>query len=218
MTTAWDEQPQDHKSIEELIEDGEWDIVASFFQSHPEEIRGKIDPSNGSTILHAICFISSSPESLVELVVDTWPEALTIQEKKFGATPLHILCWSSQRSRRKVEILLDKMQPKDLLIRNRVLGSTALHSACGNNAELPVIQAIVKKYPPILLVKTFDQSNTALNAAWLSHVQTIPGKSHYISIRPRVWSLLGRGALSEHLFLCFFFCGRSYSSRSYSEG
>jgi hypothetical protein len=177
MTTVQDDQPQNHQSIEELIEAGEWDIVSSFFQSHPEEIRGRIDPSNGSTILHAVCFISSSPESLVELVVDTWPEALTIQEKKFGATPLHILCWSSQRSLRKVEILLNRIQPRDLLIRNKVLGSTVLHSACGNNVELPVIQAIVKKYPPILLAKTFDQSNTAVNAVWHSHLQTIPGES-----------------------------------------
>jgi hypothetical protein len=176
MATAQGEPPQDHKSIDEWIEAGEWDIVTSYIQFHPEEIRGKVDPFNGSTILHAICFIISSPESLVELVVDTWPEALTIQEKKFGATPLHILCWSSQRSSRKVEILLNRMQPKDLMIRNRVLGSTALHSACGNNAELPVIRAIVKKYPPILLAKTFDQNNTALNAVWHAHLQTIPGE------------------------------------------
>jgi hypothetical protein len=203
MTTAQDEQQSYlHNSMDELIEAGEWDIVKSFFQSHPEEIRGKIDPSNGSTILHAICFISSSPASLVELVADTWPEALTIQEKKFGATPLHILCWSSQRSLRKVEILLHRMQPKDLLIRNRVLGSTALHSACGNNAKLPVIQAIVKKYPPILLAKTFDQNMTAVNAVWHSHLQTIPGE--YNSIQPRVWSLLSRAILSQLLFLCFF--------------
>lgn len=176
MATPQDQQSREPRYIDELIKAGEWDTVTTFFQSHPEEIRGKIDPSNGSTILHAICFISSSPESLVELVVDTWPEAVIIQENRFGATPLHILCWSSQRSRRKVEILLDRMHPKDLLIRNRVLGSTALHSACGNNAELPVIQAIVKKYPPVLLAKTFDQRNTAVNAVWHSHLQTIPGK------------------------------------------
>ncbi|KAG7353655.1 ankyrin repeat domain protein [Nitzschia inconspicua] len=171
MTTTQEEQ----QSIEALIEAGEWDTVTTFFQSHPEEIRGKINPSDGSTILHAICFISSSPDSLIELVVDTWPEAVTIQENRFGATPLHLLCWSSQRSRRKVEILLERMQPKDLLIRNRIMGSTALHSACGNNAELPVLQAIVKKYPPVLLAKTFDQHSTALNAVWSSHLQTIPG-------------------------------------------
>jgi hypothetical protein len=177
MATSQVEQllQEEQRSIDQLIKDEEWETVTAFFQSHPEEIRGKIDPSNGSTILHAICFISSSPESLVEFVVDTWPKAATIQEKRFGATPLHILCWISQRSRRKVEILLDRMQPKDLMIQNRVMGSTALHSACGNNAELPVIQAIVKKYPPVLLAKTFDQNSTAVNAVWHSHLQTIPG-------------------------------------------
>mmetsp|Transcript_8360 Transcript_8360/g.14690 ORF Transcript_8360/g.14690 Transcript_8360/m.14690 type:complete len:385 (-) Transcript_8360:272-1426(-) len=166
---------QDLRSIDELIKEGEWGLVREWYEAHPEDIRGYTDPNTGSTVLHAICFISSTPASLLEFVVDTWPDALTIQEQRYGATPLHILCWSSQRSRRKVEILLERMKPKDLMIRNRVLGSTALHSACGNNAELPVIQAIIRKYPPVVLAKTFDQSHTAMNALWHSHLQTIPG-------------------------------------------
>lgn len=176
MATPQDKGTHPQQSVDELILAGEWDTVTAFFQSHPEEILCKIDPTNGSTILHAICFTSSSPESLVELVVDTWPEAVTKQEDRFGATPLHILCWSSQRSRRKVEILLSRMQPKDIMIQNQVMGSTALHSACGNNAELPVLRALVNKYPPVLLAKTFDQRSTAVSALWSSHLQTIPGK------------------------------------------
>jgi hypothetical protein len=176
MATLQENEAHPQRSVDELINAGEWDTVTAFFQSHPGEIRGKVDASNGSTILHAICFISSSPESLVELVVDTWPEAVTKQENRFGATPLHILCWISQRSRRKVEILLERMQPKDIMIQNRVMGSTALHSACGNNAELPVLRALVNKYPPVLLAKTFDQRSTAVSAVWSSHLQTIPGE------------------------------------------
>jgi hypothetical protein len=162
------------KSIDQLIKDGEWDLVREWYETHPQEVT-QINPTNNSTVLHAICYISSAPIDLFEYIVDTFPEALTIQERRFGTIPLHVLCWSSQRSRRKVEILLERMKPKDLLIRNSILGSTPLHSACGNNAELPVIKAIVRKYPPVVLAKTFDQSQTALNALWHSHLQTIPG-------------------------------------------
>ena len=161
------------KSIPELIEKGEWDLVRGWYEAHPEEIRGHVDPSNGSTILHAICSISSAPMSLLEFVIDTWPEAVTIQENKYGATPLHFLCWGVQRSPEKVKALLERMKPEDLIIRNRVLGSTVLHSACGSHADLSVIKAIVRKYPPVLLAKTFDQ-HTALHALWHSHLQSIP--------------------------------------------
>jgi len=162
-----------HKSIPDLIKDGQWDVVRDWYEDHPEEIRGHVDPSNGSTILHAICSISSAPASLLEFVADTWPEALVIQECRFGATPLHLLCWNLQRHPKKVEVILQRIKPVDLMIRNRVLGSTVLHSACGSQADLSVIKAIVQKHPPLLLAKTFDQ-HTALHALWHSHLQSIP--------------------------------------------
>jgi ankyrin repeat protein len=164
----------DRRTIDELIQAGEWDLVRDFYENHPESVIGYKD-ARGATALHAFCRISSTPVSLIQYVVDTWPEALTIQENRFGATPLHLLCWSSQRSRQKVEVLLERMKPSDLMIRNRILGSTPLHSACGNNAELPVIKAIVRKHPPVLLAKTYDQQATAIAALWHSHLQTIPG-------------------------------------------
>jgi ankyrin repeat protein len=161
------------KSIPDLIKDGQWNLVRDWYEAHPEEIRGHVDPSNGSTVLHAICSISSAPLSLHEFVADVWPEALTIQEYKYGATPLHLLCWTIQRHSKKIEVLLERMKPEDLMIRNRVSGSTILHSACGNHADLSVVKAIVQKYPPVLLAKTFDQ-HTALHALWHSHLTSIP--------------------------------------------
>ena len=79
------------KSVSELVVDGQWDVVRDWFLARPEEIRGRVDPSNGSTILHALCFSNSAPVSLLEFVADTWPQALTIQENRYGATPLHLL-------------------------------------------------------------------------------------------------------------------------------
>eukprot|EP00536_Pseudo-nitzschia_multiseries_P010854 jgi/Psemu1/307700/fgenesh1_kg.348_\ len=162
-----------NESIPELIKEEKWDVVRNWYEAHPEEIQGHVDPSNGSTILHAICTFASAPVSLLEFVIDTWPEAVTIQENRYGATPLHILCWRVQRSPEKVNVLLERMKPEDVLIRNRVLGSTVLHSACGSNAELSVIEAIVRKHPPVLLAKTFGQ-HTALHALWQSDLQSIP--------------------------------------------
>lgn len=164
---------EENTSILDWIVEGKWNIVEAWCKAHPEEILGHVDPSNGSTILHAICSIAGAPVSLFRVVVDIWPEATTVQEKRYGATPLHLLCWNFQRSPEKVEVLLGRMKPEDLMIRNNVLGSNALHSACGSHADLSVIKAIVRKHPPLLLAKTFDQ-HTALNALWHSHLQSIP--------------------------------------------
>ena len=168
------QEQSEQRTIDQLIHAGEWNLVREFYENHPEAIIGYKD-SQGATALHTFCHISSTPIDLVEYVADTWPEALTMLEDRFGATPLHVLCWSSQRSRQKVELLLARMKPSDMMIRNRVLGSTPLISACGNNAELPVIKAIVRKHPPVLLAKTYDQQGTALAAVWHTHLQTIPG-------------------------------------------
>lgn len=163
--------PEGYKPVNDLVVNGKWDEVKEYYEAHPEEIR-VIDPSNGSTVLHALCFNASTPVSLLEFVADTWPEAVTIQEKRYSATPLHLLCWIFQPNRKKVDVLLKRMKPKDLMIRNSVLGSTVLHSACGSQNDISVIQAIVEKYPPILLAKTFEQ-HTALHALWHSHMQSI---------------------------------------------
>ena len=162
------------KSIPELIQDGQWDVVKAYYEAHPEEIKDHIDPTNGSTILHAVCAIPASPVGIIELVADTWPEALTVQENRYGATPLHLMCWTNQKYLRRVEALLNRYRsPQDLLLRNKVLGSTVLHSACGNHADLSIIEAIVRKHPPVLLAKSKNQ-DTVFHALWQSHLQSIP--------------------------------------------
>lgn len=164
--------PEAYKSVNDLVVDGKWDAVEDWFEAHPHEIRGVIDPTNGLTILHILCYNPSTPVKLLTLVADTWPEAITIQEKRFGATPLHLLCWTITRNREKVDALLKHMKPEDLMIRNSGPGSTVLHSACGSHADISVIEAIIKKHPPILLAKTFEQ-HTAFYALWHSHMQSI---------------------------------------------
>eukprot|EP00529_Nitzschia_sp_RCC80_P018606 CAMPEP_0113475664 /NCGR_PEP_ID=MMETSP0014_2-20120614/19241_1 /TAXON_ID=2857 /ORGANISM="Nitzschia sp." /LENGTH=501 /DNA_ID=CAMNT_0000368599 /DNA_START=395 /DNA_END=1901 /DNA_ORIENTATION=+ /assembly_acc=CAM_ASM_000159 len=173
--------PMRRPDIPDLVRRGEWGEIRRWYENHPDELS-RIDQSTGSTVLHALCYATSTPISLLKFVVDAWPGALKVQEKRFGSTPLHILVWSSQRSVSKVELLLDRIDDaKDTMVRNRVLGSTILHSACGNNVDLKVIQAIVNKHRPIVLAKTFDQ-HTAVYAVWHSHMNSIPGHMQIASI------------------------------------
>jgi len=66
------------------------------------------------------------------------------------------------------------MEPKDLLLKNR-FGGTVLDSACGSQAGLPVIKAIVQANPSIILERTKPYNHTALTSLWHSHLQSIPG-------------------------------------------
>lgn len=162
------------KRLAKLIEEGEWFLVRERIKSHPEELIGYVDPLTGWTVLHDMCHKPPVPEDLFRMVVEMYPQATALQEKNYLATPLHILCWSSQRSVRKVHVLLEHMSPDDLLKRNR-FGGTVLHSACGSHAFLPVIQAIVQANPSIVLERTYEYNHTALTALWHAHLQSIPG-------------------------------------------
>lgn len=185
------------KSIPELIRDEQWDVVKKYYEAHPEEIMGRVDPANGSTVLHAVCAIASTPVDVIELVADAWPDALMVQENRYGATPLHLLCRTVQKYSRKVEALLRRYRrPEDFLVRSKVLGSTVLHSACGGHADLAIIQAIVRKHPPILLAKSVNQ-HTVFHALWQSHLQSIPVHLHIARI------LRGHEVESNELFAKF---------------
>lgn len=163
----------EERSMAELIESGAFDLALQFCRLHPEAIQG-IDPTTGATVLHLLCRKPPVPMELLREVLNLYPEAARVQERLYLATPLHILVWTSQRTCGKVELLLKYMKPEDLELRNR-FGGTPLHSACGSQASLQVIQQIVRKNPSIVSAKTFEYSHTALTALWQSHLQSIQG-------------------------------------------
>lgn len=163
----------EERSMAELIESGAFDLALQFCRLHPEAIQG-IDPTTGATVLHLLCRKPPVPMELLREVLNLYPEAVRVQERLYLATPLHILVWTSQRTSGKVELLLKYMKPEDLELRNR-FGGTPLHSACGSQASLQVIQQIVRKNPSIVSAKTFEYSHTALTALWQSHLQSIQG-------------------------------------------
>ena len=164
------------KDLPGLINDGEWLLVRSRIKNRPEEVIGFIDETTGWTILHDLCSKPPTPEDIFRATVDLWPDAIKVQEKNYRATPLHVLCWSSQRSVKKVQILLEHMNhpEHDMMARNR-FGGTVLHSAAGCHAGLPVLKALIEKYPPIAMARTQEYNHTALTALWHAHLQSIPG-------------------------------------------
>ena len=172
--------------IEQVSQDADaadsdaWDVVRERCQSHPDEMSILDDSSQGQTtkgrrsVLHQLCATPNAPDDVLQTVVEAFPQALVTQEAEFGATPLHMLMWTTLRSTSKLKLLLEHMEPHDLLLKNRFSG-TALHSACGMNATLETIQLLVRKNPKILLERTRDHSHTSLTALWDSHLQSIPG-------------------------------------------
>lgn len=163
----------EERSMAELIESGEFDLALQFCRLHPEAIQG-VDSQTGATVLHLLCRKPPAPMELLRAVLNLFPEAVRVQERLYLATPLHILVWTSQRTSGKVELLLQYMKPEDLELRNR-FGGTPLHSACGSQASLQVIQRIVQKNPSIVSAKNYEYSHTALTALWHSHLQSIQG-------------------------------------------
>ena len=174
--------------IEQVSQDADaadsdaWDVVRERCQSHPDEMSILDDDSSsqgqmmtkGQSVLHQLCATPNAPDDVLQTVVKAYPQALVTQEAEFGATPLHMLMWTTLRSTSKLKLLLEHMEPQDLLLKNRFSG-TALYSACGMNATLETIQLLVQKNPKILLERTRDHSHTSLTALWDSHLQSIPG-------------------------------------------
>lgn len=167
--------PNDNSKLNlcQLIERGEWRQAQSYCQLHPSEVR-ETDPLTGGTVLHRLCNKPPAPIELFETVIRLFPEAVRIQELSYKATPLHILAWTSQRTVGKVRLLLEYMIPEDLLLRNR-FGGTVLHSACGSQASLDVIKAMIAKNPSIVSLRTYEYNHTALTALWHTHLQSIQG-------------------------------------------
>eukprot|EP00934_Nitzschia_sp_Nitz4_P003463 Nitzschia sp. Nitz4//scaffold56_size114212//70126//71223//NITZ4_003956-RA/size114212-processed-gene-0.42-mRNA-1//1//CDS//3329554724//3453//frame0 len=163
----------DQRNLAQLIALSHWNEALICCQECPEQAQ-IVDPLTGGTALHRLCSQPQSPIELFRTVLELYPEAVRIQEATYNATPLHILSWTSQRSSGRVNLMLQAMEPDDVLLRNR-FGGTALHSACGSQSSLEVIQAIVQKNPSVIGQRTYDFNHTALTALWQSHLQSIQG-------------------------------------------
>ena len=159
-------------SIFDLIEEADWEAVASLVSKNPEQ-ASLIDHVSGQAPLHKLCSIGSCSEELIDLVARCAPRMIRLTDKVYNDTPLHIQCRNSQTTSGKIKILLQYATPDDILKRN-VIGGTCLHSACGHNANLDVLEQIVKFNPAVLKVCTFDQI-PPIRGLFFSYTQSIPG-------------------------------------------
>ena len=165
-------EEQNDRSIFELLNSHEWEEVKTRCESHPSEAR-TIDARTGSSPLHLVCSIGSAPAYAIEACASAAPEMVKLKEKRFQDSPLHIVCRNSQTSAEKAETVLKFCDPEDLLMQN-VIGGTPLHSACGHNALLSVLQHLVRTNPA-LLRKNTNEGVLPLRALFHSYMQSIPG-------------------------------------------
>ena len=113
------------RNLFEAAAEGDWDLVRSRLDSHEEEAKD-IHPTTNQTLLHVLCKDANAPEDVFDRVLTIFPEGCKIQDKIYSTTPLHVLCWNSQRSVSRVHRLLQVMDSEDLLIRNRFGGTVSL--------------------------------------------------------------------------------------------
>lgn len=168
--------------IHALVEQQDWDVLASHFQKHPEEAKRVLD-SKGWTALNLLCSIGSSPADVIELVAGLDPAAIARADTRYGDTPLHLVARHSQTSATKIKILLSHLGDENnegLLIRNR-FGGTVLHSACNHNAVLGVLQALVMASPHLLQIHTHDGIHPS-HTLFSAYIQTINGCMHVARI------------------------------------
>jgi ankyrin repeat protein len=158
-----------------LIENQRWDDVRALVEKHPSEAKRIVNQSRDWTLLHWLSSIGSTPAHLIRSVAVLNPDAILLQERRYGDTPLHYACRNSQTSSSKLQILLGLCPPNSekILTRNH-FGGTPLHSASNHNAVLSALQALVQANERILQIKT-HQGAHAVSTLWHAYIQTIQG-------------------------------------------
>ena len=170
-----EKESENERDLQSLIEENVWDRVYERILEKPDTAKQIVNVSLGWYLLHWLCSIGSAPLELIQLVASVYPEAITAPDRRYGDTPLHIVCRNSQTSSQKMKVLLQYLgdNREGVLIRN-IFGGTALHSASNHNALLEVLQLLVECNPRILRVTTLEGIH-AVGALWHSYIQTIPG-------------------------------------------
>lgn len=149
----------------------DWSTALRLVRNNPE-LAQYIDPHSGFGPLHMACGRGSTPLILVEALVEAHPQAVNTRTpfRRYFDTPLHIQARNSQASSSKVMALLPHA---DVRMTNR-LGHTALHTACGNNAIIDVIRALIDKDQNLLDVEDVN-GRSPLHVLWEGYMQSIPG-------------------------------------------
>ena len=155
-----------------LIKTYNWDEVEKICDHHPKLLKNCI-LANSNTPLHEICNIGSAPHDLLEKVLKCRIESTTTRNR-FGETPLHTKCRSSQYSLHPVALLV-QTNPMALRMLNDS-GKSPLAVACVNGASVNVVKELVVAYPEALKIRDVND-HTPIDSLWSSFAKTIPGAS-----------------------------------------
>lgn len=162
--------PTTNPTLYNALMEHDWDRALLCLRTNPELARYH-HPRGGWYPLHLVCSRGSSPLPIVQALVEAYPLAVNLRTPfKFRDTPLHIQSRNSQGSSSKIKALLPYA---DLRLVN-LLGHTALHTACGTNAIIDVLQYLIANDETLLNVRDIH-GQTPLDALWASFLQSIPG-------------------------------------------
>ena len=148
----------------------DWDKVLYFLQYCPSLAKYQ-HPKRGLYPLHLACLRGCTPLNILVSLVDAYPAAVNLKTlDRFRDTPLHIVSRNSQRTSSKVKALLPHADSNIV----NAMGHTALHTACGTNAVIDVLYALIDKDENLLDIKDTN-GQTPVIALWESFMQSIPG-------------------------------------------
>lgn len=147
----------------------DWDKAIYLIKMNPS--LASYQHRGGLTPLHLACLRGSSPLCVIQHLVEAYPHAVNIRTiHKLQDTPLHMQSRNCQRTSSKIKALLPYA---DTTIVNR-LGHTALHTACGTNASIDVLEAFIAKDESLLNVVDVN-GQTPLTSLWEGFLGSVPG-------------------------------------------
>ena len=161
--------PTTDATLYESLMGQDWDKAIYWIKTNPSLVsyqhRGGLSP------LHLACLRGSSPLCVIQHLVEAYPNAVNIRTvHKLQDTPLHMQSRNCQRTSSKIKALLPYA---DTSIVNR-LGHTALHTACGTNAVIDVLEDFIAKDETLLNVLDVN-GQTPLDALWEGFLGSVPG-------------------------------------------
>jgi ankyrin repeat protein len=128
------------------------DLIRYIITKAPECVRVRVD--NNSTVIHLACMLYSPSLELVQMLVQQWPDVLSIFNGT-GELPLHALLNRLTRDSDEcstpiavVRLLIDGFPAAVRTPSTGLFDTLPLHMACGHHEEsLEVIQLLVEAYP-----------------------------------------------------------------------
>lgn len=138
--------------ISQYIDSEQWERVIGLAKSKPEickqwtERTGFFEGIRPSNVLpiHEACANESVPFSVVEALVQAYPESVRVTESAYHRLPLHIVCRKTAKAQ-VVHFLLKENSEASL--EPDVLGRVPLHYALSNGANDDVVDLLLQYGP-----------------------------------------------------------------------